>query len=75
MRSSIWWRSSWSFSNNFAKNVVIFGVANSSLSHADNRKIKLLVLGEVSTDGVNYSVGAAGKKLVLTSVKQIQNFA
>ena len=29
---------SWSFGNDFAKNVVFFGVDNSSTSHIDNRK-------------------------------------
>ena len=29
---------SWSFDNNAARNVIIFGVDNSSSSHADNRK-------------------------------------
>ena len=28
----------WSFSNEFARNVVIFGVGNSSSSHADNHR-------------------------------------
>ena len=31
---------SWSFDNDFARNVIIFGVDNSSLSHSDNRKNK-----------------------------------
>ena len=30
--------SSWNFGNSFARNVVIFGVNNSSSSHADNHK-------------------------------------
>ena len=29
---------SWSFDNDFARNVIIFGVDNSSSSHSDNRK-------------------------------------
>ena len=35
---------SWSFDNGTAKNVIIFGVDNSSSSHADNRKSNFLVL-------------------------------
>ena len=31
---------SWIFRNDFARNVVIFGVGNSSLFHTDNQKIK-----------------------------------
>ena len=64
----------WSFDNDSARNVVIFGVDNSSSSHTDNKKNNLLVLGEGLINGINDSNGAAGKKLVLTLVKQIQNF-
>ena len=38
---------SWSFSNDTARNVIIFGVDNSSSSQTENRKNKFLVLGEV----------------------------
>ena len=34
-----------------------------------------LVLGKGPTEGINGSVCTAGKKMVLTLVKQIQNFA
>ena len=33
---------SWIFRNDFARNVVIFGVDNSSLFHTDNQNIKLI---------------------------------
>ena len=33
---------SWIFRNGFARNVVIFGVDNSSLFHTDNQEIKLI---------------------------------
>ena len=36
---------SWSFDNNYARNVIIFGLDNSSLSHADNPKKSFLILG------------------------------
>ena len=47
--------SSWSFDNNFTRNVAIFGVDNSSSSHTDNRKSNFLVLGEGPTDYINGS--------------------
>ena len=34
------------FDNDAARNVIIFGVDNSSSSHADNCKNNILVLGE-----------------------------
>ena len=37
---------SWSFGNDSARNVMIFGVDNSSSSHSDNRKNNFLILGE-----------------------------
>ena len=45
--------------NDISRNVKIFGVDNSSLSHADNRKNKFLVLVEGVTDDINDSIGAA----------------
>ena len=39
----------WSFDNASARNVLIFGVGNSSSSHTDNRKNNFLVLGEDPT--------------------------
>ena len=39
----------WDFSNGDARNVVLFGVNNSSLSNADNCKNNFLVLGEGPT--------------------------
>ena len=40
----------WDFVSSSAKNVIIFGVDNSSSSHPDNRKNNFLVLG----DGDNF---------------------
>lgn len=37
---------SWSFGNNVAGNIVLFGVDNSSSIHSDNRKNSFLRLGE-----------------------------
>ena len=39
------WAGSWSFDNEFAKNVIIFAVDKSLLSHADNCINKFLLLG------------------------------
>ena len=66
---------SWSFDDDFARNVVIFGVDNSSSYHTDNLKNNFLALDERPNQGINDSTGAADKKLVVTLVKQIQNFA
>ena len=52
----------WNFYNEFVRNVVIFGVDNSSLSRTYNRKNNFLVLGEGLTQGVNGSTDTAEKK-------------
>ena len=52
---------SWSFDNDFARNVIIFGVDNSSSSHSDNCKNNFSVLGEVPTYGINGSFGSPEK--------------
>ena len=64
----------WSFDNDTARNVIIFGVDNSSSSHADNRKNNFLILGLSWTFRINRSFGSPEKKLVLILLKQIQNF-
>ena len=45
------------FCNDFARNVAIFGVDNSSSSHADNRKNNFLVIAEGPTYGVTETFG------------------
>ena len=65
---------SWNFGNDFARNVIIFGVDNSSSSHFDNRKNKFLILGEGRTCGINGSFGPLKKSLVLILLKETQNF-
>ena len=52
---------SWSFGNDFARNVVIFGVDNSLSTHTNKnlKKRNFSVLGEGLTDGINDSTGAA----------------
>ena len=53
------------FGNEFAGNDVVFGVNNSSLSHTDNCKNNLLVLGEGPTNDINGSVDTEEKSLAL----------
>ena len=48
----------WSFDNGTARNVMIFGVDNSSSFHSDNRKDIFLILGKDATFGINDSFGA-----------------
>ena len=67
--------SEWSFGIDYARNVVIFGVDNSSSSPTDNRKNSFLVLGEGPTFDINRSNDTAEEDLALTLVKQTQNFA
>ena len=54
---------SWSFGNELAWHVVIFGVDNSLLSHTDNPKNNFLEFDEEPTDDINGSVSAAVKKV------------
>ena len=65
--------SSWSFDNDFARNVLTFGVDNSSSSQSDNRKNNFLVLDESPTYGINGSFGPREKKSVLVLLKQTQS--
>ena len=60
---------SWRFGNDFARNVIIFGVDNSSSSHTDNRINNFLVLGEGPTQDINDSTGSAEKKISINFSK------
>ena len=60
---------SWSFSNNFARNVVIFGVDNCSPSNTDNQKLNFLVIGEGLTKGINRSTDSVEKKISINFSK------
>ena len=53
--------SSWSFGNELARNVVVFGVDSSSSSHTNNQNNNFLVLGEGPMDGINDRTGAVEK--------------
>ena len=66
--------SSWNFGNDFARNVVIFGVDNSSLSHTDNCKNNFLVLGEARAYGINGSFGSLEKKFSINFSKANTKF-
>ena len=52
---------SWSFNNGITKNIIIFGVNNSSSSHANNHKNDFLVLGKGLTFGMNETFGSPEK--------------
>ena len=65
---------SWNFGNGFAKNVVIFGIDNSSSSHAETRKSNILVLGEGPTYGINISFGSPEKKFSFSFSKESTKF-
>ena len=56
------------FGYDFARNVVIFGVDDASVSHTDNQKIRFFVLGEGPVKGIKDNVGVAQKNLILTLV-------
>ena len=64
-----------SFGIDYARNVAIFRVDNSSSSPTDNLKNYFLILGEGDIFGINGSFGAPEKCLVLSLVKHIQHFA
>ena len=64
---------SWSFDNDFPRNVIIFGVDNSSSSHSDNHKNNCLILSEGPTYGINATFKSPEKSLVLILLKQTQN--
>ena len=55
-------KSEWILSNDFARNVIIFGVDKSSSSHDDNLENDFLILGKGDTFGINESFGAPKKK-------------
>ena len=59
----------WSFGNYFIRNVVIFGVNNSSSSHAGDCKKYFLVLDEGPTDYINGSIDTGAKKICINFSK------
>ena len=73
-RTTIGNSGSWSFDNNTSRNVIIFGVDNSSSSQSDNLKNDFLILGECLTFEIMEAL-IYQRKLALILVKQTQNFA
>ena len=62
-----------SFSDGFGRNVMIFGVDNSSVSHTD-LKHDPLILSEGSTFGINGSFDAPVKKICINFSKPKTKF-
>ena len=60
---------SWSFDNDFARNVIIFGVDNSSSSHSDNCKNNFLILGKGPTYDIKGSLFSPEKKFSINFTK------
>ena len=48
--------------NDFARNVLIFGVDNISSSHTNNWTNNVIVLDELPTDDINESIAATEQK-------------
>ena len=60
--------------NDNAKNVIIFGVDNSSSSNAENRKNKFLVLSEGATFVISERFGSPEKTISINFGKATTNF-
>ena len=69
-----WSGSEWSFGNDYPRNVIVFGVDNSSSSHNDNLKNNFLIFGEGDTFGINGSFGAPEKKFSINFSKANKKF-
>ena len=65
---------SWSFDNDIARNLIMFGVDNSSSSHADNCKNNFLVLGEGATFAINRRFGSPDIKFSINFSKGSRKF-
>ena len=65
---------SWSFGKGTTRNVIIFGVDNSSSSHVDNLKNDFLILGLGPTYGINGSFGSPEKKFSINFTKTNTKF-
>ena len=57
-------KGSWSFNDDFARDVIIFGVANSSSCHTDNIENDFLILGEGDAFGINGSFCPPEKQFI-----------
>ena len=65
---------SWSFDNDYARNVIICDVDNTSSSHVDNCKKNFLALEEGPTFRVNGSFGSPEKKCSINFTKANTKF-
>ena len=63
-----------SFNNDYTRNVIIFGVDNTSSSHPDNCKNNFLILGEGPVFGINGSFGSPEKKFSINFTKAKTKF-
>ena len=57
------------FDNDYVRNVIIFGINNTSLSHADNQKNNFLILGEGPSFEINGKFGSPEKKFRINITK------
>ena len=64
----------WSFGNDTARNVIIFGVDNSSSLHVGNRTNNVLILGLGPTFGIYGSFGLPEKKFSINFTKANTKF-
>ena len=63
-----------SFGNVFGRNVTIFGVHNSSLSHTNSCKNNFLLLGEGFSDNINGNIDVAERKFSINFSKAKTKF-
>ena len=68
------WAGSWNSGNDYAMDVVTFGVVDSSSCHTDNRKNNFLVLGEWPTYGINGRFGTPEKKFSINFSQVMTKF-
>ena len=64
----------WNFGDEFAGNVIIFGVHNSLSSHTDNRRDNFLLLGEGPTYGINKALVHQRKTFIINLSKAKAKF-
>ena len=64
----------WSFGYGTPRNVIIFGVDNSSSSYVGNLKNNFLILAKCTTFGINGSFGSPEKKLRINLTKATTKF-
>ena len=59
-----------SLGDGFTRYLLNFRVDNTSPFHTDIKKKNVLILGVGPIKGINDSIGATGKKIVLTLIRQ-----